>query len=313
MKKKILIGLFCCFVFAGCLFAEAKEPKKVMTTEVKEAKIIDDTKMQPVEELKFDKKAEKQAKKEAKEKQKEIKKQEKILEKQAKKEKIEDLKKQKETLPAIEVSKKTIDKDKVEEEFKEPEIKEVKDIKEDKEIKEDKKEELLEENVKNEEVSKEESKEETEEIVKEEKEEVKEEVTKEPLDPKAQAELHKRNLTFEDIDKNAVSINEFLQFTDKQNEKFSIFYFKTTSKLNAYTKAIENKEAEITMVKRSKIALKAQAEKLEKLEKEADYLYRERDSFYNKSLKKFDSMLTKKQSIKWELLQQMGYRFFPEF
>ena len=117
----------------------------------------------------------------------------------------------------------------------------------------------------------------------------------------------------EDIDKNAVSVNEFLQFSDKQNEKFSVFYYKTTSKLNEYTKQINKKEQEAKMVKRSKIAVKEQQKKLKKLDKELEALYRERDSYYNKQLEKFDSMLNKKQSIKWEILQEMGYRFFPEF
>ena len=67
------------------------------------------------------------------------------------------------------------------------------------------------------------------------------------------------------------------------------------------------------MVKRSKIAVKEQLKRLKKLEEETLSLYKERDEFYNKALDKFNSMLNKKQQIKWEILQEMGYRFFPEF
>ena len=58
---------------------------------------------------------------------------------------------------------------------------------------------------------------------------------------------------------------------------------------------------------------KDKLEKLKKLENARDALFLERDTFYNNSLDKFRSMLTKKQALKWEVLQQMGYRFFPEF
>ncbi|MCD8025187.1 MAG: hypothetical protein LUE64_06595, partial [Candidatus Gastranaerophilales bacterium] len=53
-------------------------------------------------------------------------------------------------------------------------------------------------------------------------------------------------------------------------------------------------------------------EKLKKAEDELDNLMKERDDYYNKSLAKFSSILTKKQRTKWEILQQMGYRFLPE-
>lgn len=135
----------------------------------------------------------------------------------------------------------------------------------------------------------------------------------ETVDKKAPAQLYKKNLTYEDIEKNAVSINEFLQFSDKQNEKFSLYYYKTTAKLNDLTRQIKNKEQEMVMVKRSKIAVKEQLKRLKKLEEESFALYRERDDYYNKALDKFNSMLNKKQQIKWEILQEMGYRFFPEF
>ena len=69
----------------------------------------------------------------------------------------------------------------------------------------------------------------------------------------------------------------------------------------------------MVMVKRSKIAVKEQLNRLKKLEEETFALYRERDDYYNKALDKFNSMLNKKQQIKWEILQEMGYRFFPEF
>ena len=100
---------------------------------------------------------------------------------------------------------------------------------------------------------------------------------------------------------------------DKQNEKFSIFYYKTTSKLSEMTKQIKNKEQEKEMVKRSRIVVKDQIAKIEKIDKELLKMYKERDEFYNKALEKFNSMLNKRQQIKWEILQQMGYRFFPEF
>ena len=104
-----------------------------------------------------------------------------------------------------------------------------------------------------------------------------------------------------------------MQFTQKQNEKFSLFYYKTTAKLNSYTKTIEKKEKAIKEVKNSNLSTRDKLEKIKKLEKEYDILLRNRDYFYNTSLKKFNSLLNKKQQMKWELLQQMGYRFFPEF
>ncbi len=153
--------------------------------------------------------------------------------------------------------------------------------------------------------------------------EVKEEAGSEPDTPQEKAgeiiqkestaPLYRNNLTYEDIDKNSVSINEFLQFTDKQNEKFSLFYYKTTSKLNDYTKQIKYKEQEIEAVRKTKLSAKAQLSKINKIENEIMYIYGIRDEYYNKSLKKFNSMLTKKQAMKWEILQEMGYRFFPNF
>ena len=124
--------------------------------------------------------------------------------------------------------------------------------------------------------------------------------------------VYRQNLTFADIDKNAVSINEFLQFSDSQNEDFSVYYYKTTTKLEAFKKAISKKEKEIKDVENSNLSSKTKLEKIKKLEKDHDYLMKERDSFYNKSLEKFSSLLTKKQKTKWELLQEMGYRFLPE-
>ena len=163
------------------------------------------------------------------------------------------------------------------------------------------------------EVSDNKSKEEATEKKEEGETKAKAEENKEENQPADDPALYRKNLTFADIDKNAVSINEFLGFTDKQNEKFSIFYYKTTSKLNAYTKQINLVEAEIKKVKEQNLGNKTRYDKLKKLDKTYDYLLRERDDFYNKSLDKFNSMLTKKQAIKWELLQQMGYRFLPSY
>ena len=145
-------------------------------------------------------------------------------------------------------------------------------------------------------------------------EDKKEEVEKEAIPEEEKTpEIYKKNLTYEDIDKGAVSINEFLHFTEKQNEKFSLFYYKTMSKLTTYNKQIKDKENFIKEVKKGDLGYKAQYDKLKKADRELEVLMRERDEFYNKSLEKFDSILTKKQSIRWELLQQMGYRFLPEF
>lgn len=325
MKKnliKIFAFLFVMGVFLNSSFAA--DEKKVLKTDEKEAVMIDDTKMQDVSDMpsereikKFKKEQEKlnkeKQKKEAKELKKQQKEQEKLQKEQEKLQK-EDIKKQevKEDLQKTEVK-------------EEPSNLETSNQTQKEEIKEAKKEEIKEETPVSEVAGKEEKKEETtvEEIKNEEPTEIKkienEDEAKLPLnkqeeaDKKAPAQLYKKDLTYEDIEKNAVSVNEFLQFTDKQNEKFSIFYYKTTSKLSEMTKQIKNKEQEKEMVKRSRIVVKDQIAKIEKIDKELLKMYKERDEFYNKALEKFNSMLNKRQQIKWEILQQMGYRFFPEF
>lgn len=318
MKKnliKIFAFLFVMGVFLNSSFAA--DEKKVLKTDEKEAVMIDDTKMQDVSDMpsereikKFKKEQEKLNKEKQKKEEKELKKQQKEQEKLQK----EEIKKQevKEDLQKTEVK-------------EEPSNLETSNKTPKEEIKEAKKEEIKEETPVSEVAGKEEKKEETtvEEVKNEEPTEIKkienEDEAKLPLnkqeeaDKKAPAQLYKKDLTYEDIEKNAVSVNEFLQFTDKQNEKFSIFYYKTTSKLSEMTKQIKNKEQEKEMVKRSRIVVKDQIAKIEKIDKELLKMYKERDEFYNKALEKFNSMLNKRQQIKWEILQQMGYRFFPEF
>lgn len=318
MKKnliKIFAFLFVMGVFLNSSFAA--DEKKVLKTDEKEAVMIDDTKMQDVSDMpsereikKFKKEQEKLNKEKQKKEAKELKKQQKEQEKLQK----EEIKKQE--------VKEDIQKTEVKEE---PSNLETSNKTPKEEIKEAKKEEIKEETPVSEVAGKEEKKEETtvEEIKNEEPTEIKkienEDEAKLPLnkqekaDKKAPAQLYKKDLTYEDIEKNAVSVNEFLQFTDKQNEKFSIFYYKTTSKLSEMTKQIKNKEQEKEMVKRSRIVVKDQIAKIEKIDKELLKMYKERDEFYNKALEKFNSMLNKRQQIKWEILQQMGYRFFPEF
>lgn len=319
MKKnliKIFAFLFVMGVFLNSSFAA--DEKKVLKTDEKEAVMIDDTKMQDVSDMpsereikKFKKEQEKLNKEKQKKEAKELKKQQKEQEKLQK----EEIKKQE--------VKEDIQKTEVKEE--EPSNLETSNKTPKEEIKEAKKEEIKEETPVSEVAGKEEKKEETtvEEVKNEEPTEIKkienEDGAKLPLnkqeeaDKKAPAQLYKKDLTYEDIEKNAVSVNEFLQFTDKQNEKFSIFYYKTTSKLSEMTKQIKNKEQEKEMVKRSRIVVKDQIAKIEKIDKELLKMYKERDEFYNKALEKFNSMLNKRQQIKWEILQQMGYRFFPEF
>lgn len=325
MKKnliKIFAFLFVMGVFLNSSFAA--DEKKVLKTDEKEAVMIDDTKMQDVSDMpsereikKFKKEQEKLNKEKQKKEAKELKKQQKEQEK---------LQKEQEKLQKEEIKKQEVKEDLQKTEVKEePSSLETSNKTPKEEIKEAKKEEIKEETPVSEVAGKEEKKEETtvEEVKNEEPTEIKkienEDEAKLPLnkqeeaDKKAPAQLYKKDLTYEDIEKNAVSVNEFLQFTDKQNEKFSIFYYKTTSKLSEMTKQIKNKEQEKEMVKRSRIVVKDQIAKIEKLDKELLKMYKERDEFYNKALEKFNSMLNKRQQIKWEILQQMGYRFFPEF
>lgn len=325
MKKnliKIFAFLFVMGVFLNSSFAA--DEKKVLKTDEKEAVMIDDTKMQDVSDMpsereikKFKKEQEKLNKEKQKKEAKELKKQQKEQEK---------LQKEQEKLQKEEIKKQEVKEDLQKTEVKEePSNLETSNKTPKEEIKEAKKEEIKEETPVSEVAGKEEKKEETtvEEIKNEEPTEIKkienEDEAKLPLnkqeeaDKKAPAQLYKKDLTYEDIEKNAVSVNEFLQFTDKQNEKFSIFYYKTTSKLSEMTRQIKNKEQEKEMVKRSRIVVKDQIAKIEKIDKELLKMYKERDEFYNKALEKFNSMLNKRQQIKWEILQQMGYRFFPEF
>ncbi len=306
MKKnliKIFAFLFVMGVFLSPSFAQ--DEKKVLKTDEKEAVMIDDTKMQDVSDMptereikKFKKEQEKLNKEKQKKEEKELKKQQKEQEKLQKKEikKEENKEEIKEELPKQDDNKEA---SKVEQKEEAPvvEVTNKDEVKEEKTVEEIKNEEPVELKAVD---SKDESK-------------LPVNKQEETVDKKAPAQLYKKNLTYEDIEKNAVSINEFLQFTDKQNEKFSIFYYKTTSKLSEMTKQIKNKEQEKEMVKRSRIAVKEQLKRLKKLEEETFALYRERDDYYNKALDKFNSMLNKKQQIKWEILQEMGYRFFPEF
>lgn len=306
MKKnliKIFAFLFVMGVFLSPSFAQ--DEKKVLKTDEKEAVMIDDTKMQDVSDMptereikKFKKEQEKLIKEKQKKEEKELKKQQKEQEKLQKEEikKEENKEEIKEELPKQDDNKEA---SKVEQKEEAPVV-EVTN-------KDEGKEEKTVEEIKNEEP--------VELKAVDSNDESKLPVNKqeETVDKKAPAQLYKKNLTYEDIEKNAVSINEFLQFTDKQNEKFSLYYYKTTAKLNDLTRQIKNKEQEMVMVKRSKIAVKEQLKRLKKLEEESFALYRERDDYYNKALDKFNSMLNKKQQIKWEILQEMGYRFFPEF
>ena len=306
MKKnliKIFAFLFVMGVFLSPSFAQ--DEKKVLKTDEKEAVMIDDTKMQDVSDMptereikKFKKEQEKLNKEKQKKEEKELKKQQKEQEKLQKKEikKEENKEEIKEELPKQDDNKEA---SKVEQKEEAPvvEVTNKDEVKEEKTVEEIKNEEPVELKAVD---SKDESK-------------LPVNKQEETIDKKAPAQLYKKNLTYEDIEKNAVSINEFLQFTDKQNEKFSIFYYKTTSKLSEMTKQIKNKEQEKEMVKRSRIVVKDQIAKIEKIDKELLKMYKERDEFYNKALDKFNSMLNKKQQIKWEILQEMGYRFFPEF
>ena len=306
MKKnliKIFAFLFVMGVFLSPSFAQ--DEKKVLKTDEKEAVMIDDTKMQDVSDMptereikKFKKEQEKLIKEKQKKEEKELKKQQKEQEKLQKEEikKEENKEEIKEELPKQDDNKEA---SKVEQKEEAPvvEVTNKDEVKEEKTVEEIKNEEPVELKAVD---SKDESK-------------LPVNKQEETVDKKAPAQLYKKNLTYEDIEKNAVSINEFLQFTDKQNEKFSIFYYKTTSKLSEMTKQIKNKEQEKEMVKRSRIVLKDQIAKIEKIDKELLKMYKERDEFYNKALDKFNSMLNKKQQIKWEILQEMGYRFFPEF
>ena len=306
MKKnliKIFAFLFVMGVFLSPSFAQ--DEKKVLKTDEKEAVMIDDTKMQDVSDMptereikKFKKEQEKLIKEKQKKEEKELKKQQKEQEKLQKEEikKEENKEEIKEELPKQDDNKEA---SKVEQKEEAPvvEVTNKDEVKEEKTVEEIKNEEPVELKAVD---SKDESK-------------LPVNKQEETVDKKAPAQLYKKNLTYEDIEKNAVSINEFLQFTDKQNEKFSIFYYKTTSKLSEMTKQIKNKEQEKEMVKRSRIVLKDQIAKIEKIDKELLKMYKERDEFYNKALEKFNSMLNKRQQIKWEILQQIGYRFFPEF
>ena len=306
MKKnliKIFAFLFVMGVFLNSSFAA--DEKKVLKTDEKEAVMIDDTKMQDVSDMptereikKFKKEQEKLIKEKQKKEEKELKKQQKEQEKLQKEEikKEENREEIKEELPKQDDNKEA---SKVEQKEEAPvvEVTNKDEVKEEKTVEEIKNEEPVELKAVD---SKDESK-------------LPVNKQEETVDKKAPAQLYKKNLTYEDIEKNAVSVNEFLQFTDKQNEKFSIFYYKTTSKLSEMTKQIKNKEQEKEMVKRSRIVVKDQIAKIEKIDKELLKMYKERDEFYNKALDKFNSMLNKRQQIKWEILQQMGYRFFPEF
>ena len=306
MKKnliKIFAFLFVMGVFLNSSFAQ--DEKKVLKTDEKEAVMIDDTKMQDVSDMptereikKFKKEQEKLIKEKQKKEEKELKKQQKEQEKLQKEEikKEENKEEIKEELPKQDDNKEA---SKVEQKEEAPvvEVTNKDEVKEEKTVEEIKNEEPVELKAVD---SKDESK-------------LPVNKQEETVDKKAPAQLYKKNLTYEDIEKNAVSVNEFLQFTDKQNEKFSIFYYKTTSKLSEMTKQIKNKEQEKEMVKRSRIVVKDQIAKIEKIDKELLKMYKERDEFYNKALEKFNSMLNKRQQIKWEILQEMGYRFFPEF
>lgn len=285
MKKnliKIFAFLFVMGVFLNSSFAA--DEKKVLKTDEKEAVMIDDTKMQDVSDMP----SEREIKKFKKEQEK--------LNKEKQKKEAKELKKQQKEQEKLQKEQEKLQKEEIKEETPVSEVA----------GKEEKKEETTVEEVKNEEPT---------EIKKiENEDEAKLPLNKQKeADKKAPAQLYKKDLTYEDIEKNAVSVNEFLQFTDKQNEKFSIFYYKTTSKLSEMTKQIKNKEQEKEMVKRSRIVVKDQIAKIEKIDKELLKMYKERDEFYNKALEKFNSMLNKRQQIKWEILQQMGYRFFPEF
>ena len=306
MKKnliKIFAFLFVMGVFLNSSFAQ--DEKKVLKTDEKEAVMIDDTKMQDVSDMptereikKFKKEQEKLIKEKQKKEEKELKKQQKEQEKLQKEEikKEENKEEIKEELPKQDDNKEA---SKVEQKEEAPvvEVTNKDEVKEEKTVEEIKNEEPVELKAVD---SKDESK-------------LPVNKQEETVDKKAPAQLYKKNLTYEDIEKNAVSVNEFLQFTDKQNEKFSLFYYKTTSKLSEMTKQIKNKEQEKEMVKRSRIVVKDQIAKIEKIDKELLKMYKERDEFYNKALEKFNSMLNKRQQIKWEILQEMGYRFFPEF
>lgn len=305
--KKNLIKIFAFLFVMGVILSPsfAQDEKKVLKTDEKEAVMIDDTKMQDVSDMptereikKFKKEQEKLNKEKQKKEEKELKKQQKEQEKLQKEEikKEENKEEIKEELPKQDDNKEA---SKVEQKEEAPvvEVTNKDEVKEEKTVEEIKNEEPVELKAVD---SKDESK-------------LPVNKQEETVDKKAPAQLYKKNLTYEDIEKNAVSINEFLQFTDKQNEKFSLYYYKTTAKLNDLTRQIKNKEQEVVMVKRSKIAVKEQLKRLKKLEEESFALYRERDDYYNKALDKFNSMLNKKQQIKWEILQEMGYRFFPEF
>lgn len=325
MKKnliKIFAFLFVMGVFLNSSFAA--DEKKVLKTDEKEAVMIDDTKMQDVSDMPSEREIKKFKKEQEKLNKEKQKKEAKGLKKQQKEQ--EKLQKEQEKLQKEEIKKQEVKEDLQKTEVKEePSNLETSNKTPKEEIKEAKKEEIKEETPVSEVAGKEEKKEETtvEEVKNEEPTEIKkienEDEAKLPLnkqeeaDKKAPAQLYKKDLTYEDIEKNAVSVNEFLQFTDKQNEKFSLFYYKTTSKLSEMTKQIKNKEQEKEMVKRSRIVVKDQIAKIEKIDKELLKMYKERDEFYNKALEKFNSMLNKRQQIKWEILQQMGYRFFPEF
>ena len=332
--KKNLIAIFA-FLFVMGLFAApsyADDEKNVLKTDEKEAVMIDDTKMQDVSDMptekeikKFKKEQEKLNKEKLKEEEKELKKQQKEQEKlqkeQLKEEKANAAKEEGKDEVANEAEKQEAKQEEAKNETKKELQKEAKK----EEIKvEEEKEPVVDAAAKKEDAEAKEAELKTiEDVKKEEPVEIKGETTtdeaklhenkQEATEEKTPAQLYRKNLTYEDVEKNAVSVNEFLQFTDKQNEKFSLFYYKTTAKLNDLTRQIKNKEQEMVMVKRSKIAVKEQLKKLKKLDEEKFALYKERDDYYNKALDKFNSMLNKKQQIKWEILQEMGYRFFPEF
>ena len=337
MKKFLsLLIAFLFFASINTVFAKEEGASKTPETEIEKIhkeykeKLEKAHKKQLKKELKktekANKKAEKQAKKDEKIKQKEAnkkaklekkenkrqakidKKQEKLKAKEdkklakenAKKEKLQ-AKKDKKNKPAEILSK-------MEEDTKE-QTPVVEEKKAEESKFEEKKTEPVEKNIKEasdikkEEVKKEEVKEE------ENNEEAKESEKTVITDPS----LYRQNLTFDDIQKNDVSINEFLNFTKKQNEKFNIYYYKTNSQLSTYTKQIKALEKEMKKTKEKGLEIKANYEKYRKLDRTRDFIMKERDSFYNKSLQKFNSLLTKKQQMKWEILQQMGYRFLPTY
>lgn len=116
----------------------------------------------------------------------------------------------------------------------------------------------------------------------------------------------------EEFKKRHEQFEKRLKLTDEQKAKAEQIRQKGHEQMKPIIDKIQEKKAEIEAVKRSKLAAKAQQEKIEQLHKDIRALKKEAHELRMQNMKEFESILTAKQQKELKKMKEEGRKKFEK-